>query len=441
MSFFSKQRGVTANMTYDQKRRQQLANVFYILALFACLIDVIEISFLGLKTWVIVLHMAISLIPIGLIYLNKFEKYHILTVDGFLLIVNGWVFFNACIYGPSSGIQYFYFPAFIATFILLPMNKKFRLVFYPLLSITCIIILEATHYSLLLDTSVPSSSIKQKYYIMFFITIVEVILASRYMVKIADSNEKMLEKEKVELARLNVEMDKLNNYIESQNLELKDELHEKSLELLLQQKNLNQALIEGEEKERKRLSRELHDGLGLLLSTAKIKMQTVDSDQLEENRTIIDALELIDKACIELRLISQNLTPTLISEIGIEATLRSLIHSINASKYLKIELISFGVESIKFKGEMEVQLYRIVLELINNCIKHAYANIITVQLISDKNELHIQVEDNGAGIVTSAHHLGQGLKNVEGTVQLYNGKMDIDSRVGRGTTVMIGIPV
>ncbi len=440
MALFSINRGVTPDMSYEQQRRQKLSNVFFMVALGACVVDVIDITLLGLETWVIILHIVIAFVPIVLLYINKFPKLKLVAIDGFAFIANIWIFLNASIYGPNSGIQYFYFPMLVGTFILVPPQRKLRLFGYLALSLACIITLEVTNYSLFLDTSISAAQIKQKYYIMFAVTVIEVILCSWYLVKVADKNEKMLQDEKRELKKLNTEMDRLNDVIEEQNIQLKSELHQKSLELLQQQKELNQALIEGEEKERKRLSRELHDGLGLLLSTAKIKMQTVDNPKLDENKALIDALELIDKACIELRLISQNLTPTMISEIGIEASLRSLIHSINHSKYLNIELITYGLADLKFNEQMHVQIYRMTLELINNCIKHSFANSIVVQLLHRDNNIHLQVEDDGSGM-NDKGGVGHGLNNIRGTVEVYNGRMNIDSAQGKGTTVMISIPV
>jgi len=440
MSMFSRFWGITPDMSYEQKRRQKLTNAFYLLSFGACWLNVLDIYLLRIGFWPLFIHVVISFAPLAMLYMNGFNKSRQFALDLFFFITNGWIFYNASVYGPQAGIYFFYFPIIICSFILIPPANKFRMVLYPMLSIGCITLLEITHYSLFYNENLTPVQIQQKYYVMFGITILQVILGSWYMVKVADNNEKLLQKEKLELSRVNAEKDKLNNYIESQNLKLKDELHEKSLELLQRQKHLNQALIEGEEKERKRLSKELHDGLGLLLSTAKIKIQTIESNILEENRIINDALELIDKACIELRLISQNLTPTMLSEIGIEASLRSLIQSINASRYVQIDLITYGLNKFKFSQQMDVQLYRMVLELINNAIKHSYADLITVQLIYDGNILNIQTEDNGKGMLQEKNSIGQGLKNIISTVDIYNGKFNIDTATDKGTTIMISIP-
>lgn len=432
--------GVTSEMTYNEVRRQKLSNHFYILAFFACLINVADIAVLGVKTWIVLCHCVVVFIPLVLYYFNRIQKIRHWLLDIFITVACGWIFFNASIFGPGSGIQYFYFPTLMFLFILVNPKEKARLSIFTLIITGCFFALEWTNYSLLLDEDIPAATIHFKYYLMLSITLIQTVLASIYTVKTADDNETMLEHEKQELFILNAKLDGLNNYIEQQNNSLKSELQQKAAELLEHQKELNSALIEAEEKERKRLSRDLHDGLGLLLSTAKIKIQTVDYSNLEKNESLTEALDLIDKSCIELRLISQNLTPTLISEIGIVASIDSIVHSINTSKYTNVEFVSFGIEKINWKGEDEVKIYRLILELINNCVKHANAKLITVQLIYDGTKLQVLVEDNGRGIDSQNTAAGSGLRNMKGFVELYNGNYTIDSKENKGTLIVIEIP-
>jgi signal transduction histidine kinase len=433
-------RGVSNSMSSHDKRRQILANNFYLLAFAACLINLIDLTSLGANKWILISHFFVSFIPLVLYYLNKYESLRKIALDLFILIACTWIFLNASIFGPKSGIQYFYFPTLLFLFILIKPNQVLRLVFFTLLIISCFLLLEITKYSLFYDSTISENTIKIKYYIVLFITLTQTILASYYMVKVADKNETLLEFEKNELFIVNSKLDELNSFIEKQNDILKTELQLKTIELLTQQKELNIALLEAEEKERKRLSRDLHDGLGLLLSTAKIKIQTVDYSNLARNENLSEALELIDKSCIELRLISQNLTPTLLSEIGIVASLDAIINSINSSKFTNIEFISVGVEKIKWKGEDEVKIYRLILELINNCVKHSNAKMISVQLIYKDKQLQIFVEDNGIGFKNHNNNTGNGIKNMRAIVELFNGQHKIESRENSGTLILIHLP-
>jgi signal transduction histidine kinase len=323
---------------------------------------------------------------------------------------------------------------------LIDNKDKTRLIFFTTLIVVSIFALELINYKLFTEIIIEENKIRVKYFVIIAITMMQTVLASNYMVNVADKNEEMLESEKQELASVNNNLDQLNNYIDQQNLFLKNELQQKTVELLEQQKNLNRALIAAEEKERKRLSRDLHDGLGLLLSTAKIKIQTFDLKNVEQNESLVEALELIDKSCIELRLISQNLTPTLISEIGLAASLEAIVGNINTSKFTQIELVIVGIEYIKWKSEDEVKVYRLILELINNCIKHANADLITVQIIYKNELLRLLVEDNGEGFSNKGIILGNGLKNTKAIVELFNGTIKIESNHKKGALIYIEIP-
>ncbi len=427
-------------MSYTEIRRFRLANNFYLLAFAACLVNLVDVAFLGIKDWLFLSHFFVSFIPLLLYYLNRFEHLRKVLLDVFLLIACLWIFLNATIFGDNSGVQYFYFPTLIFLFLLIDNKDKTRLIFFTTLIVVSIFALELINYKLFTEIIIEENKIRVKYFVIIAITMMQTVLASNYMVNVADKNEEMLESEKQELASVNNNLDQLNNYIDQQNLFLKNELQQKTVELLEQQKNLNRALIAAEEKERKRLSRDLHDGLGLLLSTAKIKIQTFDLKNVEQNESLVEALELIDKSCIELRLISQNLTPTLISEIGLAASLEAIVGNINTSKFTQIELVIVGIEYIKWKSEDEVKVYRLILELINNCIKHANADLITVQIIYKNELLRLLVEDNGEGFSNKGIILGNGLKNTKAIVELFNGTIKIESNHKKGALIYIEIP-
>jgi signal transduction histidine kinase len=142
------------------------------------------------------------------------------------------------------------------------------------------------------------------------------------------------EKEKIQVLQIQ-QLEELNRYKERINSELLNTVEIKSLELSVKQNEIKRALFFGEEKERKRVAQDLHDGMGSLLSTLKLNAESIDlsSKKLEKNEAIAyqNVLEMIDKACTELRNISHNLMPSSLEHFGLKITLESLIERINSN--------------------------------------------------------------------------------------------------------------
>lgn len=188
------------------------------------------------------------------------------------------------------------------------------------------------------------------------------------------------------------------------------------------------SLMAGEEKERSRIAKELHDGLGGILAAAK--MQASKDNNLEK------VVELIDNASIESRRISHNLLPENLIKKGLNTALEDFVHSINESG-----LISASYQSINLKTSLpqslQLSIYRIVQELLNNIIKHAYATEALIQLQENESHLMITVEDNGKGFSTKEKSKGIGLSNIESRLSLLKGKLKIDSDQKEGTSVYI----
>jgi signal transduction histidine kinase len=251
-----------------------------------------------------------------------------------------------------------------------------------------------------------------------------------------------LEKEAAQASVIE-QLEELNHYKEKVNHELELKVEEKSKEIIQKQNEVNKALISGEEKERKRVAQDLHDGMGSLLSTLRLNAESIDLSS--KNLTTAEAvayqnvLDMIDKACTELRNISHNMLPSGIEHFGLKATLQSLAHKLNQTSQTQFEIDTFNLELLINK-DIELQVYRIVLELMNNVIKHAHASQATVQLIMQQQELNIIVEDNGKGMDNAkVHSQGLGLLSVRSRVEALMGKITIDSG-NEGTTIIIEIP-
>lgn len=206
------------------------------------------------------------------------------------------------------------------------------------------------------------------------------------------------------------------------------------------------SMLEVQEQERKRIAADLHDRLGSMLSTVKLYFNTVEEqiDNLKEQNKeqYHKATTLLDEACDEVRKISHNLVSGELVKFGLVSAINQLKGTIEDSGKLKMSVLAFGMEE-RLDSAMEISLYRIVQELMNNMLKHAKATEVTIQLNRVDHNLNIVVEDNGVGFDVEAalDKDGMGLRNMETRVKKMQGGITFDSGKGRGTTTIIDIPV
>lgn len=213
-----------------------------------------------------------------------------------------------------------------------------------------------------------------------------------------------------------------------------------------QQNELFNAIADTQDKERKRIAEDIHDSLGSILSAAKLKLSALKEsqpgmpiNQLEKYQV---AMQLLDEASAELRNISHNIMPASLSKLGLVAALKNLINNISSNSDIQISFSSHDFEN-RIAEQTEMSIYRIVLELINNIVKHAHAIKATVQLIRYPSYINISVEDNGCGFKYEnrvSNTKGIGLGNILSRVEYLKGKMNVDAVPGRGTTIIIDIP-
>ncbi|NOT49811.1 MAG: tetratricopeptide repeat protein [Chitinophagaceae bacterium] len=215
-------------------------------------------------------------------------------------------------------------------------------------------------------------------------------------------------------------------------------------ELNRQQIELFNAIAATQEQERKRIAQDIHDSLGSILSAAKLKMAEVKDNkpELSGDEKFISGINLLDEASSELRNISHNIMPATLSKLGLVPALKNLAEKISTHKGLQVHFIAHELDS-RLEEQTEISVYRIVLELINNVVKHAAATKATVQLIKYPDHINITVEDNGKGfdaVKMNEEKTGIGLGNVMARVEYLKGKLDIDTMPGKGTTVVVDIP-
>jgi signal transduction histidine kinase len=206
----------------------------------------------------------------------------------------------------------------------------------------------------------------------------------------------------------------------------------------------SKAVIEAEEKERTRLVLDLHDGVGQILSAAKLNLSGLESklklEDPEQLTLLTNALELVNDSVKEVRAVSHNVMTDTLIRYGLIDAVREFISHISFRHQLKIDLRIVGLES-RLDATIEMILYRVIQEAVSNTIKHAKANRMGIQLVRHENELTIMVEDNGVGFNTADISGGIGLKNMLSRVEFLNGQVNFDSTPGQGTTVVIEVPV
>lgn len=212
------------------------------------------------------------------------------------------------------------------------------------------------------------------------------------------------------------------------------------IETLENKKNLDvsNALLQGEEIERKRLARDLHDGLGSMLSG--LKLYYSGTSQPDKNE-FIEVNNQLDNSIKELRQIAQNLMPESLLKLGLITALKDLCLRYSTSKTI-IEFQEFGVKN-NIAESKQITIYRIIQELINNALKYANATEILVNCSQNKDIFFITVEDNGAGFDAKKANLfeGMGLKNIQNRVNFLKGELEIDSQPDTGTVFNIELNI
>jgi signal transduction histidine kinase len=216
-------------------------------------------------------------------------------------------------------------------------------------------------------------------------------------------------------------------------------------EVLNQQMLASKGIIEAEERERKRIAAELHDGVGQLFTTVKMNMEILmerflvkqpDADLLAEK-----TMAMVDESCTEVRSIAHQMMPNALIKSGLVSALRDFINKIPAEK-LKISLETKGIDK-PMDSTTETVLYRVIQESVNNVIKHASATSLDILLLCDAKEITVSIEDNGKGFdaADKSKFSGIGLKNMISRVEYLKGSVDVSSSPGKGTLVAIFIPL
>lgn len=210
---------------------------------------------------------------------------------------------------------------------------------------------------------------------------------------------------------------------------------------------LTKSLIETEEKEKARVARELYEGIGQQLSATKINisvLQTFMSQSTQADRALLNhALELLDESVKELRVLSQSMVPHTLIKSGLVIVMLEYVNKTASSDSFKINLEIIGQVG-RFERTKEIVLFRVMQDLISNCVKHSGATETSIQIVKHEKEISILVVDNGKGfsVEEALQREGcYGLKNTQSRVAYLKGNLFFDSRINRGTSVSIEVPL
>jgi signal transduction histidine kinase len=203
------------------------------------------------------------------------------------------------------------------------------------------------------------------------------------------------------------------------------------------------AVLRAEERTRADFSKELHDGLGPLLSSAKISLSALSNQEMDSNKREIynNTLYVVDEALRSLREISNKLSPHVLSDFGLARGVQHFIDRAKSMHDVKFTSVSnLGKE--RYDTDIEVVLYRVVCEFVTNSVKHADCSEIRLSLMRVGDVLELQYSDNGRGFVPEdMMDCGMGLSNINSRVNSLNGELEISSSIGKGMRATIKVNV
>jgi signal transduction histidine kinase len=197
-----------------------------------------------------------------------------------------------------------------------------------------------------------------------------------------------------------------------------------------------------EEKERRQLAKDLHDGIGPLLSNIKMSVTALDKSQITGfNRTVIDNISsLINESITSLKYTSNNLSPHILDSFGLASAVNSFIENINRLGKIDVTFSS-NIENIRFESQIETNLYRIICELFQNTVKHASAANVSLLIHNHENKLIIQYFDDGIGFnpKDAVQTSGMGISNIHSRLLALNGDIEFKRIMPKGMMTSIVI--
>jgi signal transduction histidine kinase len=200
--------------------------------------------------------------------------------------------------------------------------------------------------------------------------------------------------------------------------------------------------MDAEENERRRLARELHDGVGQLLSATRRKIQFLQANEGAD--VMSEPLRMLDESIKEVRDLSHSMMPPSLLNKDLRQAIQEFISRINSNKELEIQTEWVNTDNLKLDKTTTLMLYRSVQEIIGNALKHANASTINIEMVNHDTEVTLVIYDDGIGFdkfEKQDTNTGLGLSNIQSRIAYIGGTLEINSAPGRGVTYVIEVPV
>lgn len=202
-----------------------------------------------------------------------------------------------------------------------------------------------------------------------------------------------------------------------------------------------QATIEAQESERSLIGRELHDNVNQVLTTVKLYTELSFQEEVPNKELLKRAVQQINYCIEEIRSLSRRLAVPKMEEIGLEELIRDLVDTINTTKKMSIEFLSYGLKNREFKQELQTTIYRIIQEQLTNVLKYAHANSVKVIIAGTNNEIAVQVQDNGIGFDLKQKSNGNGITNMISRAETLGGTLRFETSPGNGCSMTAEFPL
>ena len=220
-----------------------------------------------------------------------------------------------------------------------------------------------------------------------------------------------------------------------------EQIARQRIQQLEQEKQLvaTQAVLDGETRERTRLARDLHDGLGSILTGARLNLLEMKKGvtlQYADVERFDKVMGLLDQSVREMQRVAHHLMPDSLSRFGLKPAVDEFCRSLSANV-----LFDYFGDETRLDPKLEVVIYRCIHELVNNALKHSGASQIMVQIVQEPDRIAFTVQDDGCGFISSKKNKGTGLENIRTRIASFGGNIQIDSRVGEGTEVNVELKI
>ncbi|HUQ67290.1 MAG TPA: response regulator [Flavitalea sp.] len=239
--------------------------------------------------------------------------------------------------------------------------------------------------------------------------------------------------------------DDLNHVVLEKSIQYSIERHKNAVELRRMQdqafnhmKQITEATIAGQEKERDEIGKELHDNINQILASATLFMDMAMNDHHPD--AIYKSKEYVSKAIEEIRCLSRSLVPPEFTKEGLIDKINEIVSLLNAAG-MKSHILLHDFDECNLDNGRKLALYRVVQEQSNNILKYANADQVRIELKQSKGNIFLNIEDNGSGFNTNEASKGIGLRNIESRISFYSGRVSIQSTAGKGTILKILLPL